>query len=81
MGRKVAKRKAKAVVEDLMVEVMTKELSILGSTKLKDSEVFGQYVIAQETNAQASKQVMQLRDRHQSFKEREQCLKEIKYED
>ena len=29
MGRKAANRKAKAVAEDLMVEVMIKELSIL----------------------------------------------------
>ena len=62
------KRKAKAVVEDLMVEVMTKELSILGTTKLKDSEMFARYVLAQETKAHASKQVVQLRDRHESLK-------------
>jgi len=30
IGRKAPKRKAKAVAEDLMVEVMTKELFILG---------------------------------------------------
>jgi len=81
MGRKAAKRKVKAVVEDPMVEVMTKELSILGSTTLKDSEMFARYVVAQETKAQTSKQAIQLRDRHQSFKERQQCLKKLKYED
>jgi len=32
MGRKAAKRKAKAAAEDPMVEVMMKELSILEST-------------------------------------------------
>jgi len=31
--------------------------------------------------ADAAMEVVQLRDRHQSFKERKQCLKEIKYED
>jgi len=39
IGRKASKRKAKAVAEDPMVEMMTKELSILGSTKLKDSQM------------------------------------------
>ena len=38
MGTKVAKRKAKAQDDNPLVEVMTKELSILGSTKLKDSD-------------------------------------------
>jgi len=33
MGRKAVKKKAKVVTEDPMVEVVTKELSILGSTK------------------------------------------------
>jgi len=45
-----------------MVEVMTKELSIFGSTKLKDIEMFGRYVVAQVKKAQASKQAVQLRD-------------------
>jgi len=35
MGTKAAKRKAKVVAEDQMVEVMTKDLSILGSTKFE----------------------------------------------
>ena len=30
-----------------MVEIMTKELSILGSIKLKDSKMFSRYVVAQ----------------------------------
>ena len=81
MGRKAAKRKAKAQSEDPMEEVMMKELSILGLRKLKDSEMFVRYVVAQEKKAQTSKQAIQLRDQHQSFKEREQCLKELKYED
>ena len=51
IGRKATKRKAKPVAEDPIVEVMTKELLILGSIKLKDSEMFARYVVAQETNA------------------------------
>jgi len=38
--RKATKRKAKAGGEDPMVEMMTKELSILGTTKVKESEMF-----------------------------------------
>jgi len=64
-----------------MVEVMTKELSIVGLIKLKESEMFARYVVAQETKASASKHAVQLRDRHQLFKERKQRLKEMKYED
>ena len=45
-----------------MVEVMAKGLSILESAKLKDSEMFAWYVVAPETKAQASKQVVPLRD-------------------
>jgi len=48
---------------------------------LKESQMFARYVVAQETKAQASKQAIQLRDRHQSFKERRQRPKELKYED
>ena len=71
IGRKPTQRKAKAVVEDSMLEVMTKELSILGTTKVKESDIFARYVISQNTKAQAAKDAMQLRDQHQSFKERE----------
>jgi len=60
--RKAVKRKVTAVAEDLMVEMMTKELSILGPTKVKDSEMFTRYVIAQETKEQVAKLVVQLRD-------------------
>jgi len=63
-----------------MVEVMAKGLSILESAKLKDSEMFAWYVVAQETKAQAYKQALQLRDQHRSFKGRERRLKEMKYE-
>jgi len=46
IARKALKTKAKAVAEDLMVEVITKELYILGTTKVKDSEMFARYVTA-----------------------------------
>jgi len=74
MGKKAAKRKAKAQANDPVVEVLTKELSILRSTKLKDSDAFAKYVEVQASKIQASKEVIELRDRHQR-------LKELKYED
>jgi len=51
----VVKKKVKAVAEDPIVEVMTKKLSILRLTKLKNSEMLARYVVAQETKAQACK--------------------------
>jgi len=56
------------------VEVLTKELPILGSTKLKDSDAFAKYVEVQTSKVQASKDGIALR-------ERQQCLKELKCED
>jgi len=53
---------------------MINELSVLGSTKLKDSEMFFRSVVAQQSKVQASKQAIALRDQHQ-------CLKELKYDD
>jgi len=44
MGRKAAKRKAMAQAPDPVVEMLTKELSILGSIKLKESDAFVKYV-------------------------------------
>jgi len=40
-----------------------------------------QYVQVQQRRAIAAEKAIELRDRQQSFKEREQQLKEIKYED
>ena len=40
MGKKAAKRKAKAQADDPVIEVLTKELSSLGSSKVKDSDAF-----------------------------------------
>jgi len=45
MEEKPRRERRRAVAEEPMVEVMTKELSILGSTKLKDSEMFTRYVV------------------------------------
>uniref|UniRef100_A0A7C9EU27 No apical meristem-associated C-terminal domain-containing protein n=1 Tax=Opuntia streptacantha TaxID=393608 RepID=A0A7C9EU27_OPUST len=72
MGRKAAKRKSKVQAKDPIVEVTTKELSIL--TKLKDSDTFAKYVELQASKVQVSKEAIALRDRHQR-------LKELKYED
>ena len=55
------------------MEVLIKELSILGATKLKDSDAFAKYVEVQASKVQASKEAIALRDQHQR-------LKELKYE-
>ena len=73
MGRKPTKGKAKAQADDSVVEVLIKELSILGATKLKDSDAFAKYVEVQASKVQASKEAIALRDQHQR-------LKELKYE-
>jgi len=39
-----------------VLELMTKELSILGTTKVKDNNMFAQHVIAQDTKAQVAKE-------------------------
>jgi len=45
---KVAKKKAKAVVEDPVLDPTTKKFSTLGKTKLKHSTIFKGYFIANE---------------------------------
>ena len=54
--------------------MLTKELSILGSTKLKKSDAFVKYVDGQASKVQQSKEALAMRDRHLR-------LKEQKYED
>jgi len=54
--------------------VLTKELSILESTKLKKSDAFVKYVDVQASKVQQSKEALAMRDRHLR-------LKELKYED
>ena len=74
MGQKAAKRKAKAKTDDPLTEVISKELSFLGSSRVKDSESFAKYVEVQAIKAQATKDAIALRNR-------DQRLKELKYED
>jgi len=63
MGKKAAKRKAKAQTDDPFVEAMSKELSILGSSRVKDSDSFAKYVEVQAIKAQATKDAIALRNR------------------
>jgi len=74
MGQKVAKRKAKAQANDPVGDVLSKELAILGASKMKDSETFSKYVEVQAKKVQVSNEAVILRNRHQR-------LKELKYED
>ena len=55
IGRKPAKRKAKERAHELVLDVVTKELSTLGTTNVKNSTMWERYVIAQEKKAVATK--------------------------
>jgi len=48
IGRKAAKRKAKEIAHDSVLDVVTNELSTLGTTNVKNSTMWERYVIAQE---------------------------------
>ena len=81
IGRKAAKRKAKERAHDSILDVVTKELSTLGTTNVKNSTMFERYVIAQEkkaeaarVKAEAAKRAVELIDSHQQFQR-------MKYED
>ena len=81
IGRKCAKRKAKKKVEDSTLDLVTKELLVLGTMNIEKNDIFERYIKMQERKATIAEQAIQLRDQHQAFKERKQCLKERKYED
>ena len=79
--RKVAKRKAKERAHASVLDVVTKELSTMGTTNVKNSTMFERYVIAQEkkaepakVKAEAAKRVVELIDSHQHSQR-------MKYED
>ena len=57
-----------------VLDVVTKELSTLRTTNVKNSVIFERYIIAQEKKEDVAQKAVELRDRHQ-------CLKEMKYED
>ena len=48
IGRQAARRKAKEKVHDLMLNVVTNELSTLGITNVKNSTMFERYVLVQD---------------------------------
>ena len=54
MGSKAAKRKMKEKAQDPVLDVVTKELSTLGTTNVKNNTMFERYVLAQEKNANAA---------------------------
>jgi len=57
------------------MDIMTKELSHLGTINLEKNSMLAQYMQVQQRRAIAAEKTIELRDRHQSFKEREQRLK------
>ena len=72
IGTKAAKRKAKELVADPVLDIVATEVSTIRATNVKNSTMFERYVLAQERKEDASIKAGKLRDRHQSFKEREQ---------
>ena len=81
IGTKVAKRKAKELSTDPVLDIVSTEMSAIRTTNEKNSTMFEQYVLAQKKKAEAAMKVVELRDRHLSLEERKQRLKEMKYED
>ena len=63
-------------MEDLFIDIMTKALSQLGTTNVENNFILAQYVQVQQRRAIVVEKDIELRDRRQSFKEREQCLKD-----
>ena len=55
MGRKDAKRNATEKAHDLVLDVLIKELSTLGTASLKNNIIWERYVLAQEKMAEATK--------------------------
>jgi len=71
IGRKATKRNAKMKVQDLAVDVVTNELSTMGTTNVKNSVMWERYVIAHEkkteaakVKAEAAKRAVELIDSH-----------------
>jgi len=63
----------KEKAQDPMLDVVTKVLSTLGTTNVKNYTMFKRYVSAQEKKADAAQKDVQLRDPHQR-------LRKMKYE-
>ena len=81
ISRKATKRKAVEKVEDSYMEVMTKKLEKLGTSSVEKNSILAQYVEVQYRKALAAEKAVELRDRHQAFKEEECRLRIIRYED
>ena len=60
---------------------MTKELAQLGTSIVEKNSILAQYMQVQHRKAIVAKKAVELRDQHQSFKEEQQRLKVMKYED
>jgi len=63
------------------LDIISKELSQLGTTNVEKNSIFAQYVQVQQRRAIAAEKAIECRDRQHTFNETEQCLKEMKYED
>jgi len=81
IGRKAAKRKAKERVHDLVLDVVTKELSTLGTANVKNNTMWERYVIAQEKRAEGAKVKAETAKRAVELRDSHQRLERMKYED
>ena len=61
IGGKADERKAKEKVEDLVLDLMTKELSGLETTNANKNSIFTQYVQVQERKLPAAEEAIELR--------------------
>jgi len=64
-----------------VLDVVTKELSTLGTTNVKNSTMWERYVIAQEKRAEAAKVKAEATKRVVELKDSHQRLERMKYED
>ena len=63
------------------MEVMTKEFGKLGTSSVEKNSILAEHVEVQRQKVLAAEKTVQLRDRHQAFKEEEQCIRVMRYED
>jgi len=81
IGRKAAKKKAKEKAHDLVLDVLIKELSTLGTASLKNNIIWERYVLAQEKKAEAAKVKVETAKKAVERRNSYQRLQRMKYED
>jgi len=80
-GGKAIKRKAKERAANAIVDLVTNQLSTLGTTAVDKVDLLRQYVKVQERKAATFEEAVRLRHRYQALKERHQQFKERQWEE